>query len=221
MKNTKGLSGVMTTLTIILVVIFFIGIAWIVISSFLEKPEFTITKEECFNESNEVRIDYKCENGNMGSLILLIPIKWNSIEEDCNFTFSYISNATCNQVEVGAFEIAIVQNQTNDYDEFEKLCWQMESKGNKYIFGCCRSQFGCGGWCCYDKKQSLSIDWLNENCECLKMKGAIAFWDCGENYLRTTTEKIKPNNNCNFDSWSGDYPCKKYKCGDYFVEVEK
>lgn len=215
MKNTKGLSGVITTLIMILLCIVCIGIIWVIVSPYLElleKPEFTITKEECFNEGNEVRIDYKCENGNMGSLILLIPIKWNSIEEDCNFTFSYISNATCNQVEVDDIKI------------YEERCCSCKEDFSKPIANCDIKKERCPVtyvlvceefFVLKDKisKEDLTIDWLSENCECVVDGETCRIYKTKEE----ASLSLSGTKDC---AITIEYDCKKYKCGEYFVEVK-
>ena len=80
---------------------------------------------------------------------------------------------------------------------------------------------------CQEKiqKQDLSIEWLEENAECIYYRGLSQFrWDC-ENAFQIITTPIKeaPYQNCSYMGIEEDIKetleCSKYKYKDYIIEV--
>jgi len=212
MKNKNG-EGLPIVIVIILLVLAFIVVIWNIFSIYLE-PEFIITKEECWNESycgklqSNMTINLsdrsncsesikKCEQVEVYEMsyftkwnyssINFIPCQRNNIDYECqglcglfgilneNLDWSKSPMENCEKSEGHFVGFNLY------YDDINKETNDLISPRNISI-----------------KEEDLTINWLNENCECL------------ENIEYT------PNSAEN----SINVPCSKYKCENYFVEVK-
>lgn len=102
-------------------------------------------------------------------------------DEEPDFRIYKQECPTCERVEVNQFTFG----ESCNYDE----------QGNV---------MGCGGTLI--KKEDLTIDWLDEYCECQKCNCSIANKEIKEPCIDSQKECFRD--------------CQKYKCGEYFVELE-
>lgn len=181
MKN-KGMSPVVTTFILILLVIVALGIIWVVVKNVIESemPKFNITKEECWNDINIIPEDAK-----------MFFYSVENINNKFNATFFDISSSDI-EVRLG----------------YEKeICKQVEVDGIRII----ESDSDRGEFYNYYYKKEIKTDWLDENCECVRI---FDEWD--------KKEKECSGSGCDLIKVEGYY-CSKYKCEfeeTYFVEVK-
>lgn len=206
------------------------------------KPQFTIYKEECTNES--YCIYQSTDNSN------LIFLK-NGCKEGC-ITLSTLLNNTsqtqkcldsCNNYQNIPVHICSIEYKCNkvEVDEIEYCEPEFIAKGYNS---------SCGAYG-YIKKSDLTKEWLDENCEILEWKDFYSivfitnqdFTECPECVIKKdsayyTTLNSNPKyvkksfyqciDNNKYNKWTGKkglgYECDKpikYKCFEnYFVEVK-
>ena len=198
---------------VIVIIAGLVGAIFHVSMSQLSKPEFTITKEECWNKTTlESMLD-----GTFGRQVFLETIierqeiffeltgeyyKYTeeevreSREEFYSITFD---KEICEQIEVD-----------DDWTEIE-VCEKSEFKNmsdkdilimNCFVQDKYASHKENGIFCCRNKyKKDLSTEWLDENCECLDCEGV-------HELDKEQCELVE------------ELSCLKYKCGEYYVEVK-
>ncbi len=190
MKKIKRKKDVYETIIVIMLVIVALGLIWVVVKVVVKdvnEPHFKITKEECWNDVEIRTIGEK----NLSEINLMdLENNKDNLVYECHFYGCWIQNWTskeiCEPIEV---------------DEF---CYWHEDLEDSLL------QEGAQiGGCEWIKKKDLSIDLLDENCEC---------YDEEENFVTLVFNK----EDCPFEgacALKGLYECPKYKCGDYQVEV--
>lgn len=200
MKNKKD-EEIIIKLILIISVLIVVGIIWMICENVLLKPEFKITKEECWNEEELIILwnDVRAKNFNIThKQISEITYMWLADDyfiecpknlDDC---FAYKITEVCKPVE--AEEIIL-----NNYN-----CSVWEYDSSKY-------------WNCMYRneifkdivsKEDLTIEFLEENCFCKEA--------CEISLCHTAPEGVYI-----FNYTDLGYECSNYECGEYQVEVKK
>lgn len=184
-----------------------IAVLLIMLLSPSHKPTFHIYQQECHNETEWTYTKIECTNSttlNPGDILLLgyacpISCSGNCVVRANNT--GVMIKEVCEKVEVDGIRL----NKT----EFFNYCAKDDNLGN---FNTCEDAWewanqGFGSGYALIPKDTLDINWLNENCERLKgYTGMIIF-------QREVGVEIEHN-----DYIKG---IVGFKCGDYTVEVEQ
>lgn len=170
------------------------------------KPSFSIYKEECHNGTG---FELYCGNDTVGIKMwaygielnktdkILIKYLLNDIDyKDCEYVFS----SYCEEIEVDEIEIRVL--------DYYDTCG-MECKDNTNSSRATCSQMECFGEN-YNietiSKKDLTIEWFEENCECILLKDEKDYL-CEPSYEKCVKTMDKPY-------------CSKYSCGEnYTLEV--
>jgi len=209
-KSQAAMEFLMTYGWEILAAVIVIGVlAYFGVLPFSDFTTFTIYKEECWNEfydaiiiNNETwknnKTFEKCEKVEFGEIKIsrlnLEKLKdCSSPLQDTNFTI-VVSVLNASSSEIDNIQIGNTTIKINRCDH-EEIHYKTISK------------------------QNLTIEWLDENCECsyegFLHKGFYCYDDGefdGEKFVKEPyceTELERLNRGCNY-----------YKCGDYYVEVK-
>lgn len=222
--------GILATIIVIAVLWFLIGN-----SANLNKPQFTIYKTECHNETiGRELIETKnitwtkvvygdCPNGYSFEEDYFSWIKFNP-EFECNSKKCIFTQNDC-EIFISEENYSF-QNEVWE-DSKREVCEPKEVDEIPY----CKEGYTLSGeqgkrnseypyWIeqqiCFNdsndpffyfppekiSKANLTLDWLNENCEC---------WFCKEWY---------EGDECWLKEYPEEYEINKYKCGNYTVEVK-
>ena len=180
MKNKKGAMemSVGTIVTIVLLMAILMLMIAIVMREF-DKPEFNITQEECWNETQvfDDGDNFLCSDGSRG----FINESKKDILKEIENCFYLPIREVCEQVEVENLTISVPEC-------FEWANREDVSEGEYFKYG-----VPCVNLGLRDKiisKQDLTIDWLNENCEGINPEKCYLDkpcdyleYECGENYF--------------------------------------
>lgn len=176
------------------------------------KPDFKITEEKCWNESDGMRYTdcqlgcyYSYDNTNM------------SLKEysNCNiWCMNVFEKEVCEDVEVEEIDIHSGKYEGNYEEIVNKINLAGVLKLASHIEGSCDyNNENCVFYVdrTYISKEDITINWLEGNCELEKVYSKISkgFFYCDED-------------SCSVDICSSkNYDCINFNCGNYKVEVLK
>ena len=209
----------LTFFIIVTLLLIAVGVIGIILSNApSQEPEFKIEKNECWNEPSKniiVEIDSFCEHVAKDSQSYEID-NYKTIKDSCKDNF-YVLVKELDYLQI------IIEYPFELIVETKKVCKQVEVVGMYFLGRYINNSQKCGElevaerWNestirCMKRisKQDLTIEWLDENCECLELtckKGDYHALD--DLCIGESGKRYKPNN------------CEKYKCGEYQVEVIK